>query len=128
MAAKCWTHRAFSPDRGALKSWLTSAQTWRAKRPGTGDIDLLTGVYASTATLATLRVRDRTGKGQHMEMALLDVGMAVLANRMSTFIGSNIVPSREGNTHPSLAPCQDFPTRDGAMLLAIGNDGQFQRF
>jgi crotonobetainyl-CoA:carnitine CoA-transferase CaiB-like acyl-CoA transferase len=61
-------------------------------------------------------------------MALLDVGMAILANQASAFLNTGDVPQRQGNSHPSLAPYQDFQTADGAMLLAIGNNGQFARF
>ncbi len=97
-------------------------------RVGVALTDLFTGVYASTAILAALQVRDRTGEGQHIDMALLDVGMAILANQASAFLNTGKAPARQGNTHPSLAPYQDFPTLDGAMLLAIGNNGQFARF
>jgi len=97
-------------------------------RVGVALTDLFTGVYASTAILAALQVRDRTGQGQHIDMALLDVGMAILANQASAFLNTGKAPGRQGNTHPSLAPYQDFPTQDGAMLLAIGNNGQFARF
>jgi formyl-CoA transferase len=97
-------------------------------RVGVALTDLFTGVYASTAILAALQVRHSTGAGQHIDMSLLDVGMAILANQASGFLNTGNVPQRQGNTHPSLAPYQDFPTADGAMLLAIGNDGQFARF
>ena len=97
-------------------------------RVGVALTDLFTGVYASSAILAALEVRNRTGAGQHIDMALLDVGMATLANQASGFLNTGKVPQRQGNSHPSLAPYQDFPTQDGAMLLAIGNDGQFKRF
>lgn len=97
-------------------------------RVGVALTDLFTGVYASTAILAALQVRDRTGEGQHIDMALLDVGMAILANQASAFLNTGKAPQRQGNTHPSLAPYQDFPTQDGSMLLAIGNNGQFARF
>lgn len=101
-------------------------------RVGVAVIDLFTGIYASNAILAALHVRDNatngTGVGQHIDMALLDVGMAVLANQASGFLATGEAPGRMGNSHPSLAPYQDFPTQDGNMLLAIGNDGQFQRF
>src|SRR5690606_17653539 len=90
--------------------------------------DLFTGVYASSAILAALHVRSSTGVGQHIDMALLDVGMALLANQASGFLATGVAPQRQGNSHPSLAPYQDFPTLDGSMLLAIGNDGQFARF
>jgi formyl-CoA transferase len=98
------------------------------QRVGVALTDLFTGVYASTAILAALEVRNRTGEGQHIDMALLDVGMAILANQAAGFLNTGHVPQRQGNSHPSLAPYQDFPTQDGSMLLAIGNDGQFGRF
>ncbi len=97
-------------------------------RVGVALTDLFTGVYASTAILAALRARDQTGVGQHIDMALLDVGMAILANQATGYLNTGKVPQRQGNSHPSLAPYQDFPPADGAMLLAIGNDGQFARF
>ena len=97
-------------------------------RVGVAVIDLFTGIYACSAILAAIEVRHRTGEGQFIDMALLDVGMAILANQAAGFLNSGQVPQRQGNSHPSLAPYQDFPTLDGAMLLAIGNDGQFSRF
>ena len=97
-------------------------------RVGVALTDLFTGVYATSAILAALEVRHRTGAGQHIDMALLDVGMAILANQASGYLNTGKVPQRQGNSHPSLSPYQDFPTRDGSMLLAIGNDGQFSRF
>ncbi|MFZ2219478.1 MAG: CaiB/BaiF CoA-transferase family protein [Rhodoferax sp.] len=98
------------------------------QRVGVALTDLFTGVYATSAILAALEVRNRTGEGQLIDMALLDVGMAILANQAAGFVNTGKVPQRQGNSHPSLAPYQDFPTEDGAMLLAIGNDGQFARF
>ena len=97
-------------------------------RVGVALTDLFTGVYASTAILAALEVRHRTGEGQHIDMALLDVGMAILANQASAFLNTGVAPQRQGNSHPSLAPYQDFQTQDGSLLLAIGNNGQFARF
>lgn len=98
------------------------------QRVGVALTDIFTGVYAATAILAAIEVRHRTGTGQHIDMALLDVGMAILANQASGFLNTGAVPQRQGNSHPSLVPYQDMPTQDGAMLLAIGNDGQFARF
>jgi formyl-CoA transferase len=98
------------------------------QRVGVALTDLFTGVYACSAILAAIEVRHRTGQGQLIDMALLDVGMAILANQAAGFLNTGQVPQRQGNSHPSLAPYQDFPTADGAMLLAIGNDGQFARF
>ena len=97
-------------------------------RVGVALTDIFTGIYASTAMLAALEVRHRSGVGQHIDMALLDVGMAILANQASAFLNTGVAPPRQGNTHPSLAPYQDFHTKDGAMMLAIGNNGQFARF
>ena len=97
-------------------------------RVGVAITDLFTGVFACSAILAALEVRHRTGKGQHIDMALLDCGMAMLANQAIGYLNTGAVPGRQGNTHPSLSPYQDFTTLDGKMLLAIGNDGQFSRF
>jgi formyl-CoA transferase len=97
-------------------------------RVGVALTDIFTGIYASTAILAALQARHRSGVGQHIDMALLDVGMAILANQASAFLNTGVAPPRQGNTHPSLAPYQDFRTQDGAMMLAIGNNGQFARF
>ena len=97
-------------------------------RVGVAVIDLFTGVYASTAVLAALHARQHSGRGQHIDMAVLDVGMAMLANQGASFLATGNTPARQGNSHPSLAPYQDFATQDGSMLLAIGNDGQFARF
>ncbi len=98
------------------------------QRVGVALTDLFTGVYACSAILAAVEARHRTGKGQHIDMSLLDVGVALLANQAAGFLNTGKVPTRQGNTHPSLVPYQDFETADGAILLAIGNDGQFARF
>ncbi|MDR3005148.1 MAG: CoA transferase [Acidovorax sp.] len=97
-------------------------------RVGVAVIDLFTGMYATSAILSALEARHHTGRGQHIDMALLDVAMAVLANQGAGFLNTGNIPGRQGNTHPSVVPYQDFPTADGNMLLAIGNDGQFARF
>ena len=97
-------------------------------RMGVALIDILTGIYACSAILAAVEARHQTGCGQHIDMALLDVGMAVLANQAAGFLNTGAVPQRQGNTHPSLVPYQTFDTLDGQMLLAVGNDGQFARF
>lgn len=90
--------------------------------------DILTGLYASNAILAALAARERTGEGQHIDMALLDVQVACLANQAMNYLATNESPSRMGNAHPNIVPYQDFPTSDGYMILAVGNDEQFQRF
>ena len=90
--------------------------------------DILTGLYASTAILAALQAREHTGRGQHIDLALLDVQVACLANQGMNYLYSGNLPQRMGNAHPNTVPYQDFPTADGHMILAIGNDGQFARF
>lgn len=90
--------------------------------------DILTGLYASTAILAALRARDETGAGQHIDLALLDVQVTCLANQSMNYLYSGVAPVRMGNAHPNTVPYQDFPTADGYMILAIGNDGQFGKF
>ena len=98
------------------------------QRVGVAVTDILTGVYACSAILAAIEARHQTGLGQHIDMALLDVGMALLANQAAGYLNTGKVPTRQGNSHPSLVPYQDFETLDGSMLLAVGNDGQFARF
>jgi formyl-CoA transferase len=98
------------------------------QRVGVALTDLFTGVYACAAILAAVEVRNRTGVGQHIDMSLLDVGMAILANQAAGFLNTGANPMRQGNSHPSLVPYQELATADGAMLLAVGNDGQFERF
>jgi crotonobetainyl-CoA:carnitine CoA-transferase CaiB-like acyl-CoA transferase len=94
---------------------------------GVAMTDILTGLYATTSILAALQARDRTGIGQHIDLALLDVQVACLANQSMNYLyGGN--PKRMGNAHPNTVPYQDFPTADGHMILAIGNDGQFASF
>ena len=90
--------------------------------------DILTGLYASTAILAALQAREHTGRGQHIDLALLDVGVACLANQSMNYLYGDQVPQRMGNAHPNTVPYQEFPTEDGHMILAVGNDGQFARF
>jgi crotonobetainyl-CoA:carnitine CoA-transferase CaiB-like acyl-CoA transferase len=78
--------------------------------------------------LAALAEREKTGKGQHIDVALLDVQVAALANQAANYLIGGMVPQRMGNAHPNIVPYQDFPTADGDMILAIGNDAQFARF
>jgi len=90
--------------------------------------DILTGLYASVAILAALQQRERSGAGQYIDLALLDVQVAALANQASAYLVSGQLPVRRGNAHPSIVPYQDFPTADGELLLTVGNDLQFRRF
>jgi crotonobetainyl-CoA:carnitine CoA-transferase CaiB-like acyl-CoA transferase len=90
--------------------------------------DLFTGMYAVTGILAALRHAERTGEGQHLDIALLDCQIAVLGNLGASFHLTGEAPKRYGNAHASIAPYQVFPTADGHVVLAIGNDGQFRAF
>ena len=90
--------------------------------------DILTGLYATNAVLAALAWREQSGEGQYIDMALLDVQVACLANQAMNYLATGSNPRRMGNAHPSIVPYQDFTTADGHMILAIGNDGQFARF
>jgi crotonobetainyl-CoA:carnitine CoA-transferase CaiB-like acyl-CoA transferase len=98
------------------------------QKVGVALVDIMTGLYATIAVLAALSHRDRTGVGQHIDLALLDVQVATLANQAANYLTSGVAPKRLGNAHPNIVPYQDFPTADGDMILAIGNDGQFGRF
>lgn len=96
------------------------------QRVGVAISDLTTGLYSCIATLAALRQRDASGKGQHVDMALLDVQVGWLANQaMNYFIGGK-VPTRTGVWHPNLAPYQPFPCTDGDVIIAVGNNRQFR--
>jgi len=90
--------------------------------------DILTGLYSSVAILAALAHRDQGGGGQHIDMALLDVQVACLANQAMNYLTTGVAPKRLGNAHPNIVPYQDFPTADGDFILTVGNDGQFRKF
>ncbi|KQT60648.1 MULTISPECIES: CaiB/BaiF CoA transferase family protein [unclassified Aureimonas] len=113
---------------------LMSITGGREGEPGAGPqkvgvaiTDVVTGLYATIGILAALNARERTGEGQHVDIALLDAQIASLANQATNFFASGVSPQRLGNAHPNIVPYQDFPTRDGAMILAVGNDAQFAR-
>ncbi|HGM5583487.1 TPA: CaiB/BaiF CoA transferase family protein [Pseudomonas putida] len=90
--------------------------------------DILTGLYSTVAILAALAHRDQSGEGQHVDMALLDVQVACLANQAMNYLTTGTSPKRLGNAHPNIVPYQDFPTADGDFILTVGNDGQFRKF
>ncbi len=98
------------------------------QKAGVALVDVMTGLYASIAILAALNHRHATGEGQTIDLALLDVQVATLANQAASYLTTGLAPRRMGNAHPTIVPYQDFPTADGDMILAIGNDGQFARF
>ena len=97
------------------------------QKVGVALTDIMTGLYSTVGILAALAHRERTGRGQYLDMALLDVQIAALANQGSNFLVSGQAPGRMGNAHPNIVPYQDFPTRDGHMVIAVGNDAQFAR-
>ena len=97
-------------------------------RTGVAVVDLMTGMYATSAVLAALVQRGRTGQGQHLDIALLDVAVAMNANQAANYLVSGESPERIGNTHPNLSPYEVFECADGFMILAIGNDTQFAAF
>ncbi|MGI3744294.1 MAG: CaiB/BaiF CoA transferase family protein [Janthinobacterium lividum] len=90
--------------------------------------DILTGLYSTSAILAALAHRDQGGPGQHIDMALLDVQVACLANQAMNYLTTGVSPRRLGNAHPNIVPYQDFPTADGDFILTVGNDSQFRKF
>ena len=90
--------------------------------------DILTGLYSTVAILAALAHRQHDGGGQHIDMALLDVQVACLANQAMNYLTTGLAPQRLGNAHPNIVPYQDFPTADGDFILTVGNDSQFRKF
>jgi len=97
-------------------------------KAGVAIVDIFTGLYATTAVLAALASRERTGIGQYIDLALLDVQVATLANQATNYLISGKAPQRLGNTHPNIVPYQAFATSDSHIILAVGNDDQFRRF
>ncbi|WP_332774798.1 CaiB/BaiF CoA transferase family protein [Polaromonas sp.] len=98
------------------------------QKVGVALTDIMTGLYATIAVQAALAEREKSGLGQHIDLALLDVQIACLANQASNYLAGQQVPRRMGNAHPNIVPYQDFPTADGDIILAVGNDEQFARF
>ena len=97
-------------------------------RTGVAVVDVSTGMYATSAVLAALFQRQQTGEGQHLDIALLDVAVALNANQGANYLVSGKNPQRSGNAHPNCAPYEVFGCADGYLILAIGNDTQFARF
>ena len=106
---------------------LTGDPAGEPMKTGVAFADIFTGVYASTAILAALRGREATGAGCHIDMALLDVQVAVLANQAMNYLVGGEVPHRIGNANPNIAPYQVFAVADGHVIVAVGNDAQFER-
>ncbi len=95
---------------------------------GVAVADLFSGLYATTGILAALNGRHASRRGVHIDISLLDVQVAMLANQASNFLTSGVSPERLGNAHPNIVPYEAFKTADGHIVLAVGNDGQFARF
>ena len=112
---------------GGLMS-ITGAPDGEPMKVGVAVADILTGLYATVAILAALTERRSSSKGQHIDLALLDVQVATLANQGMNFLTSGKVPQRHGNAHPNIVPYQAFATSDGHIVVAVGNDAQFARF
>jgi crotonobetainyl-CoA:carnitine CoA-transferase CaiB-like acyl-CoA transferase len=106
---------------------LTGEPDGEPQKSGVAYADIFTGVYSAVAILAALRERDRTGKGAHIDMALLDTQVAVLGNQALNWMASGKVPHRMGNGHANLVPYQAFKVADGEVIVAVGNDRQFGR-
>ena len=98
------------------------------QKAGVALTDLMTGMYSTIAVLAALTHRDRTGEGQYIDMALLDTQVAMLANVGSNYLNSGKAPKRWGNAHANIVPYQTFACSDGHIIVAAGNDGQYQKF
>lgn len=106
---------------------VTGDPDGQPQKVGVAITDIFTGVYASTAILAAIHQRATTGKGQHIDMALLDVATSVMANQAMNYLSSGKVPQRLGNAHPNIVPYQVFDCSDGYIIIAVGNDGQFRK-
>jgi len=118
---------AMIQGEGGLMS-ITGEINGEPMKTGVAITDLMTGLYSSNAILAALMARNHTDKGQYIDIALLDVQIAMLANQGMNYLVSGDNPPRTGNGHPNIVPYQTFASQDGSVILAIGNDQQFERF
>lgn len=106
---------------------ITGEPDGQPQKVGVAVVDIFTGVYAAVAVLAALHQRQTTGRGQHVDMALMDVATAITANQAMNYLASGKAPSKMGNAHPNLAPYAVFDCADGWIILATGNDAQYRR-
>ena len=106
---------------------ITGQPDGKPLKPGTALADMLSGLYATIGTLAALHARERSGRGQHVEVSLMDSALASLLNLGSSFLNTGAVPGRSGNRHPSIAPYETFSAADRDIALAGGNDVIFER-
>ena len=107
---------------------ITGEPERQPQKVGVAVTDVVTGLYGTIGILAAVEQRHRTGKGQHVDMSLLDCATSLLANQAMNYLATGNSPMRKGNDHPNISPYQVLPTADGHIILAVGNDGQFQRF
>lgn len=107
---------------------ITGEKNGPPTKYGVAVSDITTGMYSAQAVLAALLVKERTGKGQHIDMALLDCSIAILANMATTALIFDTQPERFGNAHPDVVPYQTFAASDGEVVIAVGNDSQYKRF
>lgn len=106
---------------------ITGEPDGQPQKMGVAVTDILTGLYGVTAVLSAIIQRDKTGRGQHIDLALLDVATSVTANQAMNYLTTGTVPKRMGNGHQNLAPYQVFDCNDGHIIIATGNDAQYQR-
>ncbi|MDE3237912.1 MAG: CoA transferase [Paracoccaceae bacterium] len=106
---------------------VTGAPDGQPQKVGVAVTDIFTGIYASTAILAALHQRGATGRGQHIDMALMDVAVAIMANQAMNYLATGTAPVKMGNAHPNLAPYAVFDCADGWIIIATGNDSQYRR-
>ena len=126
MAHKAGYDMAVQAEGGLMS--ITGEPGGEPQKVGVAITDLMTGLYASTAILAALHERNTTGRGRVIDACLFDVQVAMLANQAGNRLVGGTRPTRMGNSHPTIVPYGVVPTKDGHLVLAIGNDGQFARF
>jgi crotonobetainyl-CoA:carnitine CoA-transferase CaiB-like acyl-CoA transferase len=107
---------------------ITGEASGQPQKVGVAVTDVVTGLYSTIGIMAAIEQRHTTGKGQHIDMALLDCATAMLANQNMNYLATGKAPMRSGNAHPNLVPYQVVPTSDGHVIIAVGNDAQYQRF
>jgi crotonobetainyl-CoA:carnitine CoA-transferase CaiB-like acyl-CoA transferase len=107
---------------------VTGDPEGQPQKVGVAVTDIFTGLYASNAILAAVHQRHGTGRGQHIDLALLDVAVATTANQAMNYLATGKSPERLGNAHPNIVPYQVFECGDGHVIIAVGNDGQFRKF
>ncbi|MBV0892450.1 CoA transferase [Paracoccus sp. Z118] len=106
---------------------VTGDPAGQPQKVGVAVVDIFTGIYGVVGILSALHQRERTGRGQHVDMALMDVAVAVMANQAMNYLAAGTSPKRLGNAHPNIVPYAVFDCADGWIIIATGNDGQYRR-